>query len=123
MKVKCNKCKKETDLISEHCLNCGAILSMLYPFVTYSKISLIIGCFSLGLFWWIAGLLGDIWWIGAAGGLTIIIIFCIITIIGIVLGFLGVKKGRKFFSIFGILLSIVPLILCFVVVYWILSNI
>jgi hypothetical protein len=84
-----------------------------------SILSLTIGIASLGIFSWLAALLVD--FIGknipAAGRLTITCLFFVITLTGLVLGIISLKKGKRIFAILGIIFNGITIIYLSLVIY------
>ncbi|MBN1331253.1 MAG: zinc ribbon domain-containing protein [Candidatus Heimdallarchaeota archaeon] len=113
MNEKCSKCGEQLEGKSEFCIACGQRVEHVvsHRYYSYSKASLIIGCIAMAIFWWFPMfLIDDLYDVFTKyGALTIILLFILITIGGIVIGGISVKKGKKLFAILGIVFNLVPL--------------
>ncbi|HUU78868.1 MAG TPA: hypothetical protein VMX55_11020 [candidate division Zixibacteria bacterium] len=130
MKIHCPSCDERNDTNDEFCKTNGeklrstnrALAFGQSPFSILSIISFVIGCFSIGLFWWVSMFLTDNpmqGWLGEIGCLVILCIFLFLTICGLILGTISIRKVKKIYSILGVVFNglVLPFLLWALIIY------
>ncbi len=117
MKRKCINCGENVDQESTTCPSCGETtprvnqLDTHYPLL--STISLVIGCFEIGLFSWFVIFFDSFhpWFGGLLGWIIFNSVFLFFVVVGVILGAMSVKKGRRKRAIIGLVFNSIGVIL------------
>ncbi|MCE7744112.1 MAG: hypothetical protein GPJ52_03135 [Candidatus Heimdallarchaeota archaeon] len=113
MSVKCLNCGEMNESDSAQCSSCGNKIDkkdsnkqVAKQLRIFSLLSLILGCVGMGFFWWFPVLpLNNIISLGNWVALSLFCLFMISAILGIIFGGLSVRKGKRWFSIIGLLFN------------------
>lgn len=111
----CPNCGTLLKSKSKKCTSCGQRVEILFSkcFHTISLTSLILGCLGIGIFSCFNFI---IIYISLNASWATMSCFTFLTVIGIVLASISLKKGKKVYSIIGLLLNIIAL---GIMIFWI----
>lgn len=111
MKSKCTNCGGNVNQENTTCSSCGETITQVNQLDTYypllSTISLVIGCFEIGLFSWFAIFFDSFGrWLGGLLGMIIFnSVFLLFVVVGVILGAMSVNKGRRKRAIIGLVFN------------------